>query len=105
MKHLNKKQQQTLFVFDEPSVGLHPLDVQTLLEVINHLKTQGATIIIITHDLDIMANADYLIDLGPKGGNAGGKVVAAGKPLELIKQPHSLTLKYLQQHCYKYQQQ
>ncbi len=105
VKHLNKKQQQTLFVFDEPSVGLHPLDVQTLLEVINHLKTQGATIIIITHDLDIMANADYLIDLGPKGGNAGGKVVAAGKPLELIKQPHSLTLKYLQHHCYKYQQQ
>lgn len=104
VKHLNKKQQQTLFVFDEPSVGLHPLDVQTLLEVINYLKVQGATIIIITHDLDIMANADYLIDLGPKGGNAGGKVVAAGKPMELIKYPHSLTLKYLQQHCYKYQE-
>lgn len=68
VNHLNKTQKETLFVFDEPSVGLHPRDVQTLLGVINQLKQKGATIIIITHDLDLMANADYMIDLGPKGG-------------------------------------
>ncbi|MCO6540809.1 MAG: excinuclease ABC subunit UvrA [Lactobacillus sp.] len=103
VKHLNKQQAHTLFVFDEPSVGLHPLDVQTLLGVINRLKAQGATVIIITHDLDIMANADYLIDLGPKGGNQGGQIMAAGQPKELIKHPNSLTLQYLKKHWYKYQ--
>ncbi|WP_219912610.1 ATP-binding cassette domain-containing protein [Bombilactobacillus bombi] len=104
VKHLNKQQAQTLFVFDEPSVGLHPLDVQTLLRVINQLKSQGATVIVITHDLDIMINADYLIDLGPKGGAAGGQVMASGRPLELIKKPTSLTLQYLAKHYHKYQQ-
>ncbi|GLB47411.1 excinuclease ABC subunit A [Philodulcilactobacillus myokoensis] len=102
VKHLNKQQANSLFVFDEPSVGLHPKDVQTLIGVINKLKQKGATIIIITHDLDLMTNADNLIDLGPKGGQAGGKIMASGKPLDLIKHPNSLTLKYLNQHCRKF---
>lgn len=98
VNHLNKKQNKTLFVFDEPSVGLHPNDVQTLLGVINKLKEKGATVIIITHDLDLMANADYMIDLGPKGGLAGGELMASGDPWQLIRNPISLTLRYLRAH-------
>lgn len=102
MSHLNKRQSKTLFIFDEPSVGLHPQDVQTLLGVINSLKAKGATIIIITHDLDLMANADYLIDLGPKGGQAGGQLMASGEPQQLIKTTKSLTLNYLKAHFEKF---
>lgn len=102
VNHLNKKQEGTLFVFDEPSIGLHPNDVQTLLGVMNRLKQKGATIVLITHDLDLMANADYMIDLGPKGGSAGGKVMASGRPLELAQEPTSLTLKYLSKHFKKF---
>ncbi len=102
MSHLNKRQSKTLFIFDEPSVGLHPQDVQTLLGVINSLKVKGATIIIITHDLDLMTNADYLIDLGPKGGQAGGQLMASGKPEQLIKTSKSLTLDYLKAHFEKF---
>lgn len=104
VNQLNKKQANTLFVFDEPSVGLHPQDIQTLLGVMNQLKSKGATIIIITHDLDLMLNADYLIDLGPKGGAAGGRVMATGKPLDLIqaKPAPSLTLQYLKAHAQKF---
>ncbi|BDR57355.1 ATP-binding cassette domain-containing protein [Xylocopilactobacillus apis] len=102
VKHLSKKQRETLFVFDEPTIGLHPLDVQTLLTIIDRLRCNGATIIIITHDLDLMINADYMIDLGPKGGDDGGKIVACGNPLDLIKKPESLTTKYLAQHAKKF---
>lgn len=102
VNHLTGKQDKTMFVFDEPSVGLHPIDVQTLLGVMNKLKTQGATIIIITHDLDLMTNADYLIDLGPKGGVAGGKLMAAGKPTDLVKTAKSLTIDYLKEHFEKF---
>lgn len=102
MSQLNKKQAKTLFVFDEPSVGLHPLDIQTLLGVMNQLKQAGATIIIITHDLDLMTNADYLLDLGPKGGSAGGQLMAAGNPQELVQHPQSLTLTYLRAHFEKF---
>ncbi|WP_125707452.1 excinuclease ABC subunit UvrA [Companilactobacillus zhongbaensis] len=102
VNHLTGKQDKTMFVFDEPSVGLHPIDVQTLLGVMNKLKTQGATIIIITHDLDLMTNADYLIDLGPKGGAAGGKLMAAGKPTDLVKTAQSLTIDYLKEHFEKF---
>ncbi|MBO0481053.1 ATP-binding cassette domain-containing protein [Candidatus Enterococcus courvalinii] len=102
VSHLNKRQTETLFVFDEPSIGLHPLDVQVLLEVMNKLKAKGATIIMITHDLDLMLNADYLIDLGPKGGAKGGCLMASGHPMELIKNPKSLTLKYLKEHSEKF---
>ncbi|USS84500.1 excinuclease ABC subunit UvrA [Fructilactobacillus myrtifloralis] len=102
INHLGKKQARTLFVFDEPSIGLHPLDVQTLLGVMNRLKQRGATIIIITHDLELIANADYLIDLGPKGGAAGGKLMAAGTPAELVQHPTSLTTQYLAQYWHKF---
>lgn len=98
VNHLNKKQNNTPFVFDEPSVGLHPQDVQTLLGVINKLKEKGATVIIITHDLDLMTNADYMIDLGPKGGSTGGQLMASGDPSQLIQSPISLTLTYLKEH-------
>ncbi|UQS85663.1 excinuclease ABC subunit UvrA [Apilactobacillus apisilvae] len=102
VKHLKNNQDNTMFVFDEPSVGLHPADVQTLLGVINQLKAKGATVILITHDLDLMANADYMIDLGPKGGNAGGKIMATGNPAELVKHPKGLTLQYLNDHFKKF---
>lgn len=93
--HLSHKQDDTLFVFDEPTIGLHPLDVKVLVGVMQKLIDQGATIITITHDLNLMANADYLLDLGPRGGKNGGQLVAQGRPLELIKDPQSLTVKYL----------
>lgn len=102
--HLNKKRAGTLFVFDEPSVGLHPRDVETLVGVINQLKSKGATIMMITHDLDLMTNADYLIDLGPKGGSQGGQVMAMGAPFELVaSDAESLTLSYLRAHFKKFQ--
>lgn len=103
VSHLTKKQAGTLFVFDEPSIGLHPLDVQTLLKIIDRLRVRGATILIITHDVDLMLNADYLIDMGPRGGAAGGKIVAAGKPTELVQQnKRSLTVEYLRKHWQKF---
>jgi len=98
VNHLKNNQDNTLFVFDEPSVGLHPRDVQTLIGVINKLKGRGATVIIITHDLDLMTNADHMIDLGPKGGSEGGQIMAAGSPSELVKNATSLTLNYLSEH-------
>ncbi|USS88284.1 ATP-binding cassette domain-containing protein [Fructilactobacillus hinvesii] len=102
INHLGKHQEKTLFVFDEPSIGLHPLDVQTLLGVMNQLKQRGATIVIITHDLELIANADYIIDLGPKGGAAGGKLMATGTPQALVQQPTSLTTRYLAQYFQKF---
>lgn len=93
--HLSHKQDDTLFVFDEPTIGLHPLDVKVLVQVMQKLLDQGATIITITHDLNLIVNADYMLDLGPRGGENGGRVVAEGKPADLIKKPESLTVKYL----------
>lgn len=93
--HLSHKQDDTLFVFDEPTIGLHPLDVKVLVEVMQKLLNQGATIITITHDLNLIVNADYMLDLGPRGGENGGRIVAQGRPLELIKDPQSLTVEYL----------
>ncbi|WP_428064535.1 excinuclease ABC subunit UvrA [Candidatus Avelusimicrobium fimicolum] len=92
---MGKPQHSTVFVFDEPTIGLHPLDVRTLLGVFQMLIQNGATVIVIEHDLDVLRHADYLIDMGPSGGNAGGTVVACG-PVEVIKQcPQSLTGRYL----------
>lgn len=102
VSHLHKSQKHTLFVFDEPTIGLHPLDVQTLLGVFNRLKEKGATILFITHDLDMMTNADWLIDLGPRGGNQGGQLMAMGKPFDLAQKPNSLTTKYLSEHLHKF---
>lgn len=95
VKHLNHNQQKTLFVFDEPTIGLHPLDVKTLLGVMQQLLDRGATIVTITHDLNLVINADYLLDLGPRGGSNGGQIVAHGRPLDLVKKPISLTTRYL----------
>lgn len=95
VKHLNHNQKTTLFVFDEPTIGLHPLDVKTLVHVMQQLLDRGATIVTITHDLNLVINADYMLDLGPRGGSKGGRIVASGQPLQLIKQPNTLTTQYL----------
>ena len=95
---MGKGQSDTVFVFDEPTIGLHPLDVRTLLLVFQRLIENGATVIVIEHDLDIISNADYVIDMGPGGGVLGGKVVAAGTPETICQHHESLTGKYLKKH-------
>lgn len=92
---IGKNQTDSVFVFDEPSIGLHPLDVQVLLRVFQTLLDNGATVIVIEHDLDIIRNADYVIDMGPGGGNAGGRIVAVGTPQEIMRNPNSITGRYL----------
>ena len=92
---LGRNQSNTLFVLDEPSVGLHPLDIRVLLDVIDRLGTKGATVIVIEHDLDIIANADYIIDLGPGGGTAGGRIVAIGTPEQVATETESVTGGYV----------
>ncbi|EKW99352.1 excinuclease ABC subunit UvrA [Ligilactobacillus saerimneri] len=95
---MSKDQHGTLYLFDEPSIGLHPLDERLLLAVFDRLLEQGATIVVIEHDLDLIANADYIVDLGPRGGHAGGQVVATGTPAAVAHQEQSLTGKYLRAH-------
>ncbi|SMC96635.1 excinuclease ABC subunit UvrA [Lentzea albidocapillata] len=95
---LDRNQADALFVLDEPSVGLHPLDIRTLLSVIGRLTDKGATVIVIEHDLDMVANADYVVDMGPGGGTAGGTIVASGTPRILAREPGSLTARYLRDH-------
>ena len=92
---MGRAQQETVFVFDEPSIGLHPLDVQVLLGVFQALLDQGATVLVIEHDLDVIRNADYIIDMGPGGGDAGGRIVATGTPEEIQSNPASITGRYL----------
>ena len=92
---MGKAQSQSVFVFDEPTIGLHPLDVRVLLNVFENLIAQGATVIVIEHDLDIIRNADYIIDMGPGGGESGGKIVAAGSPEQICRHPESITGRYL----------
>ena len=93
---IGKTQEDSVFVFDEPSIGLHPLDVRVLLGVFQALIDNGATVIVIEHDLDVIRNADYVIDMGPGGGEAGGKIVACGTPEEIERNPLSITGRYLQ---------
>ena len=92
---MGKGQDDTVFVFDEPTIGLHPLDVRTLLHVFRALTEQGATVIVIEHDLDVIRNSDYCIDMGPGGGVHGGRVLFSGTPEELRKYPGSITGRYL----------
>lgn len=92
---IGKTQESSVFVFDEPSIGLHPLDVQVLLGVFQALLDNGATVIVIEHDIDVIRNADYIIDMGPSGGEAGGLIVASGTPLEIKMNQGSITGKYL----------
>lgn len=92
---MSRQQDTSVFVFDEPTIGLHPLDVQTLLQVFERLVDNGATVIVIEHDLDVIRNADYIIDMGPGGGAHGGRIVAVGTPEEIAENPDSITGKYL----------
>ena len=92
---MGKLQNNSLFIFDEPTIGLHPLDVQTLLKVFQTLMENGATVVVIEHDLDVIRNADYIIDMGPGGGANGGRIVACETPEKLAKNPFSQTGPYL----------
>ena len=92
---MGRGQEDTVFVFDEPTIGLHPLDVRTLLGVFQTLIDNGATVLVIEHDLDVIRNADYLIDMGPGGGEEGGRIVAAGTPAQIARDPNSITGRYL----------
>lgn len=95
---LRRRQDSALFVFDEPTVGLHPLDVRVLLSVLQGLLDRGGTVVVIEHDLDLIANADHVIDLGPSGSADGGRVVATGTPGQIAADPASVTGRYLAQH-------
>ena len=92
---MGRQQDDTIFVFDEPTIGLHPLDVATLLKVLQRLVDQDATVIVIEHDLDLIRNADYIIDMGPGGGEAGGTIVATGTPAEIAANAASLTGRFI----------
>ena len=92
---MGRGQGDSVFVFDEPTIGLHPLDVRTLMNVFRHLIDNGATVIVIEHDLDVIRQADYIVDMGPGGGNAGGRIVVSGAPREIAGNKDSVTGKYL----------
>lgn len=92
---IGRTQHDSVFVFDEPSIGLHPLDVQVLLEVFQALLDNGATVVVIEHDLDVIRNADYVLDMGPGGGDAGGRLVACGTPAEIKANVNSITGRFL----------
>ncbi len=98
---MGKGQSDSIFVFDEPTIGLHPLDVETLLKVFKGLIDSGATVIVIEHDLDVIRNADYVIDMGPGGGAEGGRIVAHGTPEEICECEESKTGYYLKQYMQK----
>jgi excinuclease ABC subunit A len=110
VNELHRNHRSAVFVLDEPSVGLHPLDVRTLLEVLQRLCDQGATVLVIEHDLDMIANADHIIDMGPGGGEDGGRIVAVGTPDEIagedvpdsdaVSDSASVTGRYLRDHLY-----
>ncbi|MBQ2624707.1 MAG: excinuclease ABC subunit UvrA [Kiritimatiellae bacterium] len=92
---MGRGQGDTVFVFDEPTIGLHPLDVRTLMDVFRHLIGNGATVIVIEHDLDVIRAADWIVDMGPGGGKDGGRIVAVGTPAEIKSCRHSVTGRYL----------
>ena len=92
---MGRGQGDSVFIFDEPTIGLHPLDIRTLLGVFETLIQNGATVIVIEHDLDVIENADYIIDMGPGGGEAGGRVVACGTPADIAACPESVTGRFL----------
>lgn len=94
-EEMGKAQSDSVFVFDEPTIGLHPLDVKTLLGVFRTLIGSGATVIVIEHDLDVIRNADYIIDMGPGGGEDGGGIVACGTPEDIKNSPASVTGRFI----------
>ena len=93
---MGRGQADAVFVFDEPTIGLHPRDVETLLGVFQRLVERGATVVVVEHDLDFIANADYVIDMGQQGGKAGGRIVACGTPEEIAANQESVTGRYLE---------
>lgn len=92
---MGRPQEGTMFVFDEPTIGLHPLDVRSLISVMEGLLDTGATVVVIEHDLDFIRNADYIIDMGPGGGEQGGRIVSSGTPDMIASDPDSVTGHYL----------
>lgn len=94
-EEMGRTQSDTVFVFDEPTIGLHPLDVRTLMDVFRKLIAQGGTVVIIEHDLDVIREADYVIDMGPDGGDAGGRIVATGSPADIAACENSRTGRFL----------
>ena len=92
---MGRGQDDSVFVFDEPTIGLHPADVQTLLQVFQSLIDHGATVIVIEHDIDVIRSADYVIDMGPGGGEEGGRIVAAGTPEDIRRCPSSITGRFI----------
>ena len=92
---MGRAQSDSVFVFDEPTIGLHPLDVRTLLQVFRSLLDRGATVVVIEHDTDVIRSADYLIDMGPGGGESGGRIVACGTPDEIRQNPESITGRFI----------
>ena len=92
---MGKAQSDAVFVFDEPTIGLHPFDVRVLLGVFDRLVASGATVVVIEHDLDVIANADWIIDMGPGGGESGGRIIATGMPEQVAANPNSITGRYL----------
>jgi excinuclease ABC subunit A len=97
-KELSKRATgRTLYILDEPTTGLHFHDVAKLLDVLHELVDQGNTVVVIEHNLEVIKTADWIVDLGPEGGDAGGEVVAVGTPEEIAANPRSYTGKYLKQ--------
>ena len=92
---MGKGQSESVFVFDEPTIGLHPQDVRTLLHVFQTLIDHGATLVVIEHDLDVIRNADYIVDMGPGGGKEGGRIIARGTPEEIRQNTDSLTGRFI----------
>ncbi|MBQ6453236.1 MAG: excinuclease ABC subunit UvrA [Coriobacteriales bacterium] len=92
---MGRSQSDTVFVFDEPTIGLHPLDVRTLLEVFRTLIANGATVLVIEHDLDVIRHADWIIDMGPGGGDDGGRIIACGTPAQVATNPDSITGRFI----------
>ena len=92
---MGKGQSDSVFVFDEPTIGLHPQDVRTLLHVFQTLIDHGATLVVIEHDLDVIRNADYIVDMGPGGGKEGGRIIARGTPEEIRQNTDSLTGRFI----------
>lgn len=92
---MGRQQDDAVFVFDEPTIGLHPKDVETLLKVFQTLIDHGATVIVIEHDLDVIRSADYIVDMGPEGGEDGGRIVACGTPEEIRSCRESITGRYI----------
>jgi excinuclease ABC subunit A len=92
---IGKSQKNSIFIFDEPTIGLHPLDVKVLIDVFDHLITKGATVIVIEHDLDLIANADYIIDIGIDDDYCGGEILVSGSLRDVVECEDSLTGKYL----------